>query len=879
MRAKAQIIMMMEKIRRCLRLDILVAYYNRMKYSRGFRKINRTKVLVWLAWGVLVALIGGLLGGVALFAYFAKDLPSPDKVVRREGFATKIYDRNGQLLYDVYADQKRTPVELAEIPVYLRQATLAIEDKNFYKHDGFDIFGIFRGAFRSIFWGRLQSGSTLTQQLVKNTLLSTEQTLPRKIKELVLTLQVERKYSKDQILQMYLNEAPYGGTAWGVESAAETFFGKPVGEITMAEAVILAGLPQSPSYYSPFKGKAYVDRAYSVLRRMREDGYITLEQEKQLTKEILELEIQQQSGTLKAPHFVFYVKDQLIKKYGEKIVEEGGLKVTTTLDLEVQSQAETVVAEEIKKVEYLKITNGAAMAMDTKTGQILAMVGSKGWADPDYDGKYNVTTALRQPGSSIKPVTYLAGLRKGYTAATLLMDTKTVFPSGDGKDYVPVNYDGKYRGPILVRQALANSLNVPAVKMVAMVGIKDMLQIAFDMGFTTLKPTDEFLKRVGLSVTLGGGEVKLVDMVAAYSAFANGGKKVEPVAILKVVDQEGNTLEDWRESDSYQVMSPGEAFIISSILSDPAARQITFGAATSLAIPGRTAAVKTGTTNDRKDNWAVGWTAEGPIVGVWVGNNDNTSMREVASGITGASPIWKRIMIEAVKKYGVSEFKIPEEVIEREVDIITGYGAHDGFPSYKEYFIKGTEPGTDDPIHKNIQVCKGEGKLATPADIGGNNFELREAFYFKEEDPFQSDKWSNKWQEGILEWLSSQADPKYHPPTDYCGSGNSVWITVKQPNDRSRIDSSDVKVVVEVAGTAPINKVEFFIDGQLKYSLSSSPWEITIPNVSNGIHKIEIKAFDDKGFSGSRNLEIGVNQDWASPTPTSTPIPTPTPTE
>ena len=396
------------------------------------------------------AVIVGFLLMLGIFAFFAKDLPNPDKVARREGFATKIYDRNGKLLYDVYSDQRRNPVDITAIPLVVKQATIAIEDKNFYKHGGFDALGIARGLLRSVFLGQLQSGSTLTQQLVKNVLLTQQQTIVRKLKEFVLTVQVERKYTKDQILQMYLNEVPYGGNAWGIATAADLYFGKKVAELNLTEAAILAGLPQSPSRYSPFVGTRYIGRAEEVLRRMREDGYITRNQELETKGKLSSVQFASQSGLLKAPHFVFYVKEQLVKRYGEKLVEEGGLQVTTSLDLDIQEAAQKAVTEEIDKVKNLKITNGAAVALDPVTGQILAMVGSKGWEDLK-DGKFNVTTATRQPGSTIKPLVYLAGLRKGYTASTLLMDVKTSFPGGDKPEYVPENYDGKFRGAILVR--------------------------------------------------------------------------------------------------------------------------------------------------------------------------------------------------------------------------------------------------------------------------------------------------------------------------------------------------------------------------------------------------------------------------------------------
>ncbi len=838
-------------------------YDNYLKTKKTKRQFNiKSKWILWAAVAGFVLVVAGLFTTVGLFAYVAKDLPSPDKIVRREGFATKIYDRNGQLLYDVFTDQRRTPIQLSQVPLTLQQATIAIEDKNFYKHAGFDLLTPFRIGYNFVFKHRVVGGSTLSQQLVKKRLLTDERTLSRKVKEFILTLQVEAKYNKDQILQMYLNEVPYGGTAYGIEAAAETFFGKPVKDVTLTESAILAGLPQSPTRYSPFAGKLYIDRTKEVLRRMREDGYITSEQEKSSLEELPNVGIASDKGFLKAPHFVFYVRQLLEEKFGESIVEQGGLKVTTSLDLNLQEEAEKIVAEEIDKVKHLKISNGSAVVEDVNNGQILAMVGSRGWNDPGVDGKFNVATALRQPGSTIKPITYLAGLKKGYSASTMLMDVKTAFPGGDKPEYVPENYDLKYRGPVLVRDALGNSLNVPAVKMLSLVGIPDMLQLAYDMGLSTLEPTSDFLKRVGLAVTLGGGEVRLLDMVTAYSAFANGGKKVEPVAILRVTDNQGNVLEEWKEKPIQQVISPEEAFVISSILSDPAARSITFGAATSLTVPNKVLAVKTGTTNDKKDNWTIGWSNKGRIGGVWVGNNNNTSMTQVASGITGASPIWKRIMTTALKDIPTSNFEPSSGIITMDIDKISGWAAHDGYPSKQEYFIKGTEPAGDDPIHKKIKVCRGEGRLATPADVASSNYDEREAFYFKEEDPFEAQMKGNKWQEGILNWLKDQQDPKYHPPTDFCGTTNPVWITIQEPQNGTRTDNEDVSVRVNVSDINKITKVEFYLDGELKYSLNSEPWEITLPNVTKGKHKIDIRAENEKGQVGTRFVEIAVKEDF-----------------
>ena len=465
--------------------------------SEGVKKSRRLVLFAKLAFLGVIFLFVGLF---VLLPVFAFNLPSPDQVVRREGFSTKIFDREGRELYDIYDEQKRTPVELEVVPENLRKATVAIEDKNFYTHEGFDPFGMLRGLSRIFTRGYAQGGSTLTQQLVKNVLLTPERTIWRKIKEFILAIQIERKYSKDEILQMYLNEAPYGGTSWGVEAAAETYFGKKVSELNLVESAFLAGLPQRPSVYSPYSSvpDAYKDRTEQVLRRMREDGYLSSEDEEGAVEAIDDLTFLERGANFKAPHFVQYVQKVLEERYGEQVVGQGGLRVTTTLDLELQEKAQSIVKEEIDKVVNLKISNGSAVVINPETGEILAMVGSRGFDDPDIDGQVNVATALNQPGSAIKPITYVTAFKKGYTPATLLIDTPTEFPGGTGlPPYNPVNYDGKFRGPVQVRYALGNSINVPAVKMLAMVGIKETLRTAYDLGITTLEPTQETMSRVG----------------------------------------------------------------------------------------------------------------------------------------------------------------------------------------------------------------------------------------------------------------------------------------------------------------------------------------------------------------------------------------------
>ena len=838
------------------------------------KSYERSKKLVKLAKLSFIGVIVLFLASFVIFPLFAFNLPSPDKVVRREGFSTKILDRNGKVLYDIFEDERRTPVLLEEVPLYLRQATIAIEDKNFYKHQGFDPLGMLRGVSRVFTRGYAQGGSTLTQQLVKNVLLSPERSVFRKIREFILAVQLERKYSKDEILQMYLNEAPYGGTAWGVASASETYFGKKVSELTLIESAVLAGLPQRPSTYSPYSSTpdAYIGRTQEVLRRMREDVYITKDQEEAAGEALKNVSFQERGASFKAPHFVQYVEKILEERYGTNVVEQGGLKVTTTLDLELQEKAQAIVSEEIAKVEKLHITNGASVVLNPETGEILAMVGSKNFNDPDYDGQVNVTTSLRQPGSAIKPVTYVTALKEGYTASTLIMDVATTFPGGIGQpEYKPVNYDGKFRGPIQLRYALGNSINIPAVKVLARVGIKDVLETAYDLGLTTLEPSQETLNRVGLSLTLGGGDIRLLELTGAYAAFMNGGFKVEPISVLKVEDSNGKVLEQTQPKKGKRVLSEEQAFIIASILSDNGARSEVFGVNSQLNIPGRTVAVKTGTTNDRRDNWTIGGNSQG-LTGVWVGNNDNSEMLQVASGVTGASPIWRRMIMEALTGKPDVKFTIPSGIVTASVDSVSGYRAHDGYSSRTEYFIKGTEPG-EDPIHTKLKVCKSDGKLATPSDIASGNYEEKEFFVFKEEDPTASPGEPNRWQEGILSWLSSQSDSRYHPPVDYCDSSNPISVEFESPTDRTSNLPTNFKIKIRADSTTDISQVELEIDGTKVRTFTGPPFEYDA-SLADGVHTLRAKAKDSSGKESDRTITIGVNVAWdysSSPTPTPTP--------
>lgn len=629
---------------------------------------------------VVIATLFVVTGVVIWQSYiFVKALPSPRNIGKMNfPTSTHIYDRNGELLYEIYRDQNRTPVSLEELPEYISQATIAVEDKDFYHHFGISLFGGMVRALKDTYLtGELQGGSTITQQLVKSSLLTPERTIERKVKEVILAVWTERLYSKNQILEMYLNQVPYGGSAYGIEEAANTFFGKPAKDLKLEEAALLAGLPQAPSLYSPYLNPELAKkRRNEVLRRMRDEKFITSEQYESATKK--ELAVVPLKIDIKAPHFVFYIKQKLEEKYGVQMVEEGGLRVTTTLDLKIQRQAEQILKEEIEKVKYANINNGAIVVTDPSSGEILAMVGSVDYFQQP-NGAFNVTDALRQPGSTIKPVMYALALENGYTAATLIDDVPTRIDIPGSEPYVPVNYDGRFHGRVTMRNSLANSYNIPAVKVLQTIGVERFLNHAEKMGIDTW--TDR--TRYGLSITLGGGEVRMTDMAEAFGVFASGGYWNETTGI-KSIDMRGNANLNFEKQEPKMVMNAGVAYIISDILSDNVARQSAFGAGSLLEIPNHRVAVKTGTTNDLKDNWTIGYTPE-YLVTVWVGNNDNTPMNQyLVSGVTGAAPIWHRMMeflLNQDKDYATVQewYDKPANVIEQQC-----FGR-------TEVFIAGTE--------------------------------------------------------------------------------------------------------------------------------------------------------------------------------------------
>lgn len=848
--------------------------------SRYFGKGATSKIL----FAGVVLLVGGFLVTLLLFFIYSRDLPEPDKVRRVDNLSTIIYDRDGQVLYDIYEDENRIPVKLDEIPTYLKQGTLAIEDKDFYKHSGVDLKGMLRGVFNTLTGQGLQGGSTLSQQLVKNALLTSERNVSRKIKEFILTVNVEGRYTKDEILQMYLNEAPYGGTAWGVESASQSYFGKHAKDLNLTESAILAGLPQRPSYYSPFgpEPKAYIGRATDVLRRMREDGYITSQQEQDAKKKLPNVKFSENGARFKAPHFVTYVRQQLVSQFGEEMVENGGLRVTTTIDGDLQEQAEEIVTEEIEKLEDLDVSNGAAVVLDPKTGEILAMVGSKDYfsEDPEFQGKFNVAVqGIRQPGSALKPITYAASFEQGYTPSSVIMDVETHFPGGsqDQKDYVPKNYDGKFVGPIQIRYALANSKNIPAVKTTAWVGVKDILRLAHDMGISTLEPTQENLNRLGLSITLGGGEVTLLDLTSAYGTFANKGVTQPTVSILKVTDANNSTIFQYKPSKGRQVLDEGITFLISHILQDNDARKDVFGTNSYLRIAGKTVSVKTGTTDENKDNWAVGYTGD-VAVGVWVGNNDNSSMNsKLVSGVTGAAPIWNRVMREALKDRSQWDLTPPSNVTQIEIDAFAGGLPKDGMPKRMEYFIKGTEPTSVSPAYKKLKLSKGDSnKLASVIDAATGNFEEKEFYVFDEKDPLSTDG-KNRFWEGIIAWANGQSEAKYKIPGETVQADeNTVVVSIKKPGGNEKIDDNTIEVRAEASAAKPIKKMEIYIDGSLKDSQDNTNSINKSYTLDVGVHKIKVRAESENGKSSESEITIGIKTDPNS-APTATPEPSPTP--
>jgi 1A family penicillin-binding protein len=643
---------------------------------------------LWLTFKQPLAVI--ILAGIGLlilippltYLYFVHDLGSKESIMAHKNSGVILKDRNGKTFFTFYQAKTKKIVPLDSIPQYAQQAVVAVEDKNFYEEPGFSIRGIGRALVSDLKKQELaQGGSTITQQLVKNTLLSPEKSFLRKYQEIFLALELERRYSKDDILEMYLNTVYFGEGAFGIEDAAHTYFNKDANNLTLGESALLAGILPAPSAYSPLTGNR--DEAFRrqkiVLSQMQQQGYITKDQMLEAQNQQITFNPQKEDLNVIAPHFALMVKDELIKQYGEQEVANSGFTVTTTLDLSDQEYAEQVVKTQVARLARNNASNGAAVAMDPKTGEILALVGSHDWSDPE-NGKVNMVTTPRQPGSSFKPIVYAKAFDEHLiTPATQLDDKPVTFPGG----YSPHDYDRQYRGEVSARIALANSLNIPAVHVMDKVGVQGAIDEAENLGITTLDTPD----RYGLSLVLGAAEVPLLQMTGAYATFADQGTYVTPTTIMQIQDKSGKVIFT-HDPQTRDALDPGVAFQISSILSDNQARAMEFGNALTISRP---AAVKTGTTEDYKDALTLGYTPS-LVVGVWVGNNDNTPMDSVA-GSLGAAPIWRQMMEHMLAGTPVEHFSTPSNILQVTICKENGLRAETATSSaYTEYFLPGTIP-------------------------------------------------------------------------------------------------------------------------------------------------------------------------------------------
>ena len=866
-------------------------FWFRRKYkTKPGRRIIK-KVLVFFIWLALFAFLG--LGGI--FAYMAKDLPNPEDIAQRSIVeSTKIYDRTGNIiLYDVHGEIKRTIIPFEEIPQNLKNATLVIEDTNFYHHFGLDFKGILRAVIANLQGKNVgQGGSTITQQFIKNTILTPEKTFSRKIKEAILAIELEIKYSKDEIFGFYLNQVPYGSNAYGIEAASQTFFNKNAKDLTLGQAALLAALPQAPSYYSPY-GSHFNElkaRQEYILERMYKFGYIS-EQELSAVKQE-ELSFAPAKSTIKAPHFVMFIKEYLEENYGKDYVEKAGLKVYTTLDWDLQQIAEKIVADQVKKnAKSYNAYNAALVAIDPKTGQILSMVGSRDYfGDPLpkgckpgknclFEPNVNVAIRPRQPGSSFKPFAYAKAFQKGFTPDAMIFDLETEFnpncpaDANQEKDqygldcYHPKNYDSKFRGPVSFRQGLAQSLNIPSIKVLYLAGVNETINLAQDMGIQTLKDRS----RYGLSLVLGGGEVKLLEQTAGFGVFANEGIKNPATAILKIEDNKGNIIEEYKNKPQ-KIIEPQIARLISDILSDEEARAPIFGEKSNLYIEGMPTAAKTGTTQEYRDGWTVGYTPS-LVVGVWAGNNDNTPMNK-EPGLIVAAPIWNQFMKQAY------QFKIQNP--KSKIQNLENYFS---LPEQVENFTK-PEPiiTTKDILNGKfanelkIKIDKISHKLAnnlTPPDLIEEKIYPQVhciLYYVNKDDPQgesdgKDDPQFNNWEGPVLEWVNSPERIGLYnqqPPQEYDDihiPENQPQVFIISPSNYENINSSQIRIEAEANARLGVEKVEFYFDDKLIGTNYSRPYYLyfQIPSDANeGSHIIEVRAFDIVGNLSSRKVTINL---------------------
>lgn len=797
-----------------------------------------------------------------LFAWFAKDLPSPNKINSRLlAESTKIFDRNGNLIYEIHGDKNRTLISFEEMPKYIKDATVAIEDKEFYKHKGFSFRGIAR-AFTGVIEGKNRGGgSTITQQFVKNALLTSERTYSRKIKELILSTEIEIVYSKNDILKMYLNEIPYGSNAYGIEAASKTYFGKSAKDLTLAESATLAAMPKAPTYYSPYGSHKdqLLARKDLVLDKMAEQNLISEEEAEKAKEEKLAFTKRQESITY--PHFVMYVKEKLVEKYGEKLVEEGGLRVTTTIDPEKQKLAEDIISNKAPQlVKKYGASNASLVSVDPKTGQILAMVGSVDYFNEAIDGNVNVAIRDRQPGSSFKPFAYATAWKKDkYGPGTPMFDLRTDF--GGTPPYKPENYDGREHGLQTMRSSLAQSLNIPSVKALYMAGVKETIDTAHDMGITTLNQDPS---HYGLSLVLGGGEVKLLDMTSSFGVFANKGEKKDVTPILKVENSKGKILEEYKDKKGKQVLDPQIAYLTSSVLSDNSARAPIFGSNSPLTFgKSRPVAAKTGTTQEWRDAWTIGYTPS-LVTGVWAGNNDNSVMKKGADGVYVAAPLWNEFMTKALAGTPVEQFEKPQGIKKVTLDKVTGKKTMEGsetvtdeFPSW--YKLEKASSG------KGYKINKVDGKLATedcPPEAVETIYSPQVQAEIPPKDPAYP-----RWIKPIAAWAKSHGFGMRIIPTEYtdlCSVEKRPSISLSLSSNYINLGES-VTATTSVSAPLGVSKVEFFLDDNLVGTDTTEPYSKTITPSLAGSRKITAKVKDNGANTASDSVSVYVSGSGSIP--------------
>lgn len=823
----------------------------------NYKKMPRWKLALYICFYIFVVLV--FIVAIA-FAWFAKDLPTPSKIASRRAIeSTKLYDRTGQVLLYETGDQKRTVVADEQISQYLKDATIATEDANFYKHHGFDSKGLIRAVFDKMSGktSRVSGTSTITQQYVKNALLSSDRSLTRKFKELILAIELEFMFNKNQLLTMYLNEIPYGNSNAGAEAASKMYYGKTAKDLTLSEAATLAAIPQAPTYYSPYGTHTIelVARKNYVLDRMVETGKVSKEDaEKAKTEDTLALgtTLKPRHDTILAPHFAMYTLEQIADKYGEEKIQKEGLKVITTLDYDKQKIAEQSIADGVPKITKYGASNAALVAVDPKTGQVLAMVGSKDYFDTKIDGNVNVADSLRQPGSSFKPFSYATAFKKKeYSPSKIIFDMQTDFGGG----YNPHNYNGRTNGPVTMRQALSNSLNIPAVKVMSLAGLDNVIRTATDMGITSLNQRD----RYGLSLALGTGEVRPVEMASAFGVFGAGGVKHDLTSVMKITDSNGKTVYDYETTNKKesQVLDPQIAYEISSILSDNNARSLVFGTRSALYFPDRTVAAKTGTTTDFKDAWTVGYTPS-IAVAVWVGNSNAAKMSSGADGSVVAAPMFHQFIVKALADTPNEQFARPEGIQEVEVEKWSNKLPSDQSQDRtKDIFASWQVPTEPDDIHIKLRVCKSNGKLA-PKDLPDSMAEEKTFTNLHSERPDNP-----SWENPVIAW--AQANGMYGSvPTEYCSAKDlTPVISFQSPGNGSSVNGP-ISISVLASTSPKIVSVEYFVDdisiGAGDPSSTSFTKSYDFSTLVQGNHQLAAVGTDENGTTVKSTITVTVSK-------------------